>query len=325
MSASAPHGIRIGELSRRTGESAHVLRAWEERYGLLHPARTAAGYRLYGPEDERRVRSVIALRGEGMSTGQAAHAVLEAERLQSPDAAPDEPLRVAVASELIGRLRAAMDAFDEEAAHIALDEVLTSVSLEAAIRDVILPYLHDLGDRWAAGSADIAAEHFASSIIRRRLSVQALTWGVGKGPIAVLACPPGELHDIALLGFGLVLGRAGWRVRYLGQDTPLPSLAHAARTVSADLVVLAGTRPTAFLAHAASTRQLARTFTVAIAGPGASRELADYVGAAFLEGDPVSASLQAAALLGPRAPRRPEQRPVDRRPRPRTPVRKASS
>jgi DNA-binding transcriptional MerR regulator len=305
MSSSAPRGIRIGELSRRTGETSHVLRAWEDRYGLLHPSRTASGYRLYGPEDERRVRAVIALRAQGMSTGQAAAAVLDGERTRPPGAARDEPLQATVAAELITRLRDAMDTFDEEAAHRALDEVLTSVSLEAAVRDVVLPYLHDLGDRWADGRTDVAAEHFASSVIRRRLSVQALTWGVGNGPIAVLACPPGELHDLALLSFGLVLGRAGWRVRYLGQDTPLPSLASASRTIGADLVVLAGTRPTVFLAHAAALRQLAKTFTVAIAGAGASRDVADQVGARLLEGDPVTASVQAAALLrlGPPARR----------------------
>ena len=44
-------GFRIGELSRRTGISAQLLRAWEHRYGLFHPARSAGGYRLYTEED----------------------------------------------------------------------------------------------------------------------------------------------------------------------------------------------------------------------------------------------------------------------------------
>ena len=310
MSGSAPRGIRIGELSKRTGESAHVLRAWEERYGLLHPARTASGYRLYGPEDERRVRAVIELRAQGVPTGQAAASVLAAERTGTAESDPGQSLSEGAAGRLQERLRRAMDTYDDEAAHAALDEVLTSVSLEAAIRDVLLPYLHDLGDRWADGETEVAAEHFASSIIRRRLSVQALTWGVGHGPIAVLACPPGELHDIALLSFGLILGRAGWRVRYLGQDTPLPSLAAACRVISADLVVLAGTRPTVFLAHAAGLRQLASGYTLALAGGGASAELAAYVGGHLLTGDPVAAAAQAARLLAIRSPGRlPAQHP----------------
>ena len=39
--------LRIGELARRSGVSTDLLRAWERRYGLLEPTRTAAGYRLY--------------------------------------------------------------------------------------------------------------------------------------------------------------------------------------------------------------------------------------------------------------------------------------
>ena len=50
-----PH-VRIGELSRRVGVSAELLRAWERRYGLLRPERSSGGFRLYGREDEERVR-----------------------------------------------------------------------------------------------------------------------------------------------------------------------------------------------------------------------------------------------------------------------------
>jgi MerR HTH family regulatory protein len=47
--------LRIGELSRRVGVIEHVLRAWESRYGLLKPARSAGGYRLYSEDDQSRV------------------------------------------------------------------------------------------------------------------------------------------------------------------------------------------------------------------------------------------------------------------------------
>ena len=51
-----PNVLRIGELSRRVGVSDHVLRAWENRYGLLSPERSAGGFRLYSGADEHRVR-----------------------------------------------------------------------------------------------------------------------------------------------------------------------------------------------------------------------------------------------------------------------------
>lgn len=56
------------------------LRAWELRYGLLSPTRSASGYRLYGPEDERRIRSMLAARERGVPAARAAADVLTAER-----------------------------------------------------------------------------------------------------------------------------------------------------------------------------------------------------------------------------------------------------
>jgi DNA-binding transcriptional MerR regulator len=61
MSAAPPPGpphVQIGELSRRQGVSPDLLRAWERRYGLLAPQRTAGGFRLYSPDDEARVRAM---------------------------------------------------------------------------------------------------------------------------------------------------------------------------------------------------------------------------------------------------------------------------
>src|SRR5215218_4610964 len=47
--------MRIGELSRRTGVSPELLRAWERRYSLLRPRRTDGRTRLWS-EPERDLR-----------------------------------------------------------------------------------------------------------------------------------------------------------------------------------------------------------------------------------------------------------------------------
>jgi methanogenic corrinoid protein MtbC1 len=65
----------------------------------------------------------------------------------------------------------------------------------------------------------------------------------GYGPRAVLACPLGEHHDIALLVFGIVLNRHGWRIDYLCANTPIDELAHTVDTAATDLVILAATTP----------------------------------------------------------------------------------
>ena len=61
-------------------------------------------------------------------------------------------------------------------------------------------------------------------MVRGRLAGLARGWGDGHGPRAIVACPPGELHDLPLLVFGIVLNRSGWRVDYFGASTPIDEL-----------------------------------------------------------------------------------------------------
>ena len=137
----------------------------------------------------------------------------------------------------------ALDTFDEPAAQGVLDRLVSDLSVPAVLRDIVLPFLAELGQRWEQGTASIAQEHFASNLIRGRLAGLARGRGDGRGPRAILACPPAEMHDLALMIFGIALNRAGWRIDYLGADTPVGELAGAVHAQRPDLVVLAATRP----------------------------------------------------------------------------------
>jgi DNA-binding transcriptional MerR regulator len=279
--------LRIGELSRRLGVSDHVLRAWESRYGLLRPVRSPGGFRLYSPADESRIRRMQAYLAEGLSAAEASRAALRDTGPSSGQPEESAGARPAV-SDSGAALRRALDAFDEPAAQAVLDRLLADLSLSAALRDVVLPYLADLGDRWQDGTAGIAVEHFASNVIRGRLAGLARGWGSGHGPLALLACPPGEHHDMALMAFGIVLNRNGWRIGYLGANTPVGELQHAASLSRPDLAVLAATLPQTLEPLRPALTSLAQRAPLALAGAGATRQLADDVGAALLEGDPVT-------------------------------------
>jgi MerR family transcriptional regulator, light-induced transcriptional regulator len=285
---SPPAVLRIGELSRRLGVSDHVLRAWERRYGLLRPVRSAGGFRLYSEADLDRVRRMQGHLAQGLSAAEAARAAIAGDA----PAAAGTGTSAAGLGEAIGELARALDGFDEPGAEAVLDRLLSTLTLETVLREVVLPYLRDLGDRWERGAASIAQEHFASNLIRGRLTSLGRGWGRGRGPRAVLACPPGELHDIALLAFGVMLYRNGWRIGYLGANMPLADLIRLAGATRPDLVVLAATRPERFDALTADLTRLARTSPLAIAGTGATPEFAEAVGARLLTGDPVTAAEQ---------------------------------
>jgi DNA-binding transcriptional MerR regulator len=95
-----PAAIPIGEVARRTGVAIATLRAWERRYGLLLPVRTAGGHRRYSHEDVRRVLAVLDLTGQGWTVGAAAR--------QVAGQAPRPRVRPPV-EELRGRLWSALD------------------------------------------------------------------------------------------------------------------------------------------------------------------------------------------------------------------------
>jgi MerR family transcriptional regulator, light-induced transcriptional regulator len=276
--------LRICELSRRLGVSDHVLRAWESRYGLLQPVRSPGGFRLYSEADESRIRRMQAYLDEGLSAAEAARAALA----DGPSGYPPEPAGPAAGCEPFAGLARALDAFDEPAAQAVLDRLMAELSLPAVLRDVVLPYLADLGERWQRGTASIAAEHFASNLIRGRLAGLARGWGSGHGPQALLACPPGELHDMGLMSFGIMLNRNGWRIGYLGSSTPVEELARAAATSHPDLVVLAATVPGVLEPLQPELTSLARHARLALAGAGATPQMASATGARLMTHDPVT-------------------------------------
>ena len=285
----ATEQLRIGELSRRTGVSAELLRAWERRYGLLHPTRTDGGFRLYSPADERRVSLMRSHLQQGMSAAEAARLTLtEADGDTRDD---DEPALRRRAQ----ALRQALDDFDESSAQSALDSVLAEFSTETVLTGLVLPYLHELGERWASGEASVGQEHFASQLIRGRLLGLARGWDRGAGPRALLACAPGEQHDLGLIAFGVALRARGWRITYLGQDTPLETLAESARSLGPLAIVIASVSPDRLSRSGAELRRLAGIAPLWLAGPGASEALAKKTRATFLDVDPVAAADRVAA------------------------------
>jgi MerR family transcriptional regulator, light-induced transcriptional regulator len=278
--------LRIGEVSKRTGVSPELLRAWERRYGLLSPTRSAGGLRLYSLADVDRVRLMQRHLGHGLSAAEAAGlASASADEAGATTAQSPEAMR----EELAG----ALDRFDEERAQLVFDRMLALLSVETLLADVLLPYLAELGDRWSRGDASVAQEHFASGLLRGRLLGLARGWGLGDGPLALLACLPGELHDLGLLAFGLALRGRGWRVVYLGPDAPIETVEDAAERLAPDIVVFHAVTPDRVLPAVDRLHALGASRRVALGGSAASTDGLDLGPVLALTGNPVA---EAAAL-----------------------------
>jgi MerR family transcriptional regulator, light-induced transcriptional regulator len=282
---SAAGGYRIGEFARRVGVTPELLRAWEQRYGLLRPVRSPGGYRLYGEEDAERVARMRQAMDGGLSAAEAARVALET----AP--APDNLIENARA-----RLFSAIESYDEAAVQAALDDGLAAFGLEAFVRDLIMPTLTAVGRGWEQGRVEISQEHFASNLIRGRLLSLARLWGRGSGPLALLACAPGEQHDISLLAFGLILRSHGWRILFLGADTPLFTIHQTARTTAPTAIVLVTFETALIKAEGPALRRIARLAPLFLSGPGAPPALTGQLRIRRLDSDLVDAAYQVATM-----------------------------
>src|SRR4051794_28982356 len=219
----------------------------------------------------------------------------EAARVaHSPQAAPARSVEDGgELSALRLRLRDALTGFDDAGAHDALDRLFGAYTIDTALSEVILPYMHELGERWACKEIGVGHEHFASNLVHGRLLSHARKWDDGQGPLALLACPSGELHTIGLLCFGLALRARGWRITYLGADTPLATLLDLAGALRPARVILASVHSEPYLDAGDLLAELGRQVPVSLAGEGARTTAVTDLGCEVLERDPVT---EAAAL-----------------------------
>ncbi len=233
----------------------------------------------------------------GYPPSQAAKLALARAGKPDSQAAPAltaEPDNFGRLESLRTQLSEALKRYDGTRAQELLDAALAEFTLNAVLRDVVLRCLSDIGDAWARGDMTVAEEHFASQLIRERLLALARDWDSGLGPRALLACPSGERHDIGLICFGIVLSRNGWRVTFLGPDTPIGALTGTVTAVEPDLIVLSAIVEEWFISITSPLRALAAEREVIIAGSGATPRVARATGATVLADGPVEAALQLA-------------------------------
>jgi DNA-binding transcriptional MerR regulator len=231
MATAAQFPIRT--LSALTGVSTGTLRAWERRYGLLRPLRTPSGHRLYTHAHVEEVRRVLSLVERGTPVSRVRQ-LLEAEA-----ASGDSGEAVGPWLGYQERMAAAVVVFDEQGLEAVYDEALSLHPIERVTRNVILPLLHRLGERWEKLDGAIGEEHFFSTYLRSKLGARLQHhMRYATGPRLVAACAPGEQHEVGLLLFAIEARDAGFRPVLLGADTPLAEIAFSLRRSGSEGVVL---------------------------------------------------------------------------------------
>lgn len=254
----------MATITRLTGLSAVLLRAWERRHALLRPERTEGGHRLYTEDDLRVLRRVQALLRQGRSIGEVEALGREAllEQCRARADARSEPAARAVAPGVAADVRRALVeaavAIDGRAADRALDQAFSILSPDGALSEVVEPALAEIGERWSRQECSVAGEHLVSGAIQSRLLRLVEAARPLRGPAAVCGCFPDEDHALASLIAAWTLARRGYDVTWLGAALPFEDLERACEALRPELALLSVTRAPLLELHAPALLALAR-------------------------------------------------------------------
>jgi methanogenic corrinoid protein MtbC1 len=225
-------------VARETGVPADTFRAWERRYGIPRPQRTPGGHRLYSDRDIAIIRWLRDRTNEGVNISHAV--LLLTNMLDVPTASlPAGNDTARAIGQLIGEVVQALMSFDSLRADQILSEAFSIYPFEQVLLELVQPAMVDIGERWHRGEINVAAEHFATQFVRRKLAgLLSIFENNARRATVVVACAPGELHDLGALLSALFLVRRGWHVIYLGPQVPLFDLLEMVQSVKPNLVCL---------------------------------------------------------------------------------------
>jgi DNA-binding transcriptional MerR regulator len=226
----------ISKVASMTGVNPVTLRAWERRYGLIQPARTSKGHRLYSARDVERIKEVLRLVEEGIPIGQVSQ-ILEAGSHVTGNLVPVGDGW----AEYQERMVSAIEQFNEAGLESVYNEALSLYPVEIVTRHLLVPLLKELGERWENATGSVAEEHFFGVYMRNKLGARFHhRQGNQQGPKLLAACLPGEQHEIGILLFALAAHDRGFRIVLLGANMPLEELPIVVRRAKCDAIVLSG-------------------------------------------------------------------------------------
>lgn len=226
---------RIQAVSKMCGVSTATLRAWERRYGVPSPARTASAYRLYSDEDVALIKRMRDFVENGMAAAEAARAVLEARGAAPVPTASDGD----AFTDARDRIVEATVRFDPEGLEAEVNKALSLGPAVAIFERALGPALERIGDLWHAGKVTVAQEHLASQILGATLlHLLRLAQPAESTRRVLLAGFSDEDHVLGLFGVGLRFCSWGFRVVLLGPRTPPAAVARAVASLAPEVVAL---------------------------------------------------------------------------------------
>ncbi len=229
---------RIKSVAAITGLSSHSIRKWEKRYSLFRLERGANGYRTFTEEDIQFLLFLKSQLDTGQTIGQLAQTGTGALR-ETMNALPLnlESIPLSFRREAQELVQAGRN-HDIQTITGHLTTWVEHHGWEHALIQIIFPVLQVVGDLWHQGGLSISAEHHISQSVRQHLLSALQASATNSSAQAVVACVPGDYHEIGPLATTLLLQQQGWNSLYLGPNASFEVLQVALRRRQAKLMIL---------------------------------------------------------------------------------------
>lgn len=247
------HPIQV--VSRRTGLTTDVIRAWERRYSAIKPSRASNRRRLYNDDDVEKLILLRRATSVGRRIGDVARlSIKELHKLVDTDASAVTQLPISAIQQRPST-GSVMEHFDDcldaitrlnnEDLHFSLNEATTSLGVLFLLEDLLRPLLAHVRDECRRGALRDAHYSIAMHTIRGFLTNLII-----KEPMLetdykiVCASPTGQIHDLSALRLAVAAKSYGWQVISLGIDSTINEIVYAQNQTRAQLIVIGITRPT---------------------------------------------------------------------------------
>lgn len=220
----------LREVIELTGLSKLVLHAWERRYSAVTPQQSETGRRTYNRDHLTKLCLMKACIDQGYRVGKIAS--LSIAELQAI-------VRTQKTLDGLAPVFAMLDTLDSRELDRLLSSHYFALGPIAFSKDVVIPLMHEVGQRWATGKLSVAAEHMVSASVRSLLGNGIKMLAPGNRPIQIIfTTPEGELHELGALIAALIAQGQGLQTYYLGAQLPADDIAAAAQKIGADIVCL---------------------------------------------------------------------------------------
>ena len=209
---SAEPYLKTQRVAQALGVSVSTIKRWVDS-GMIQAARTAGKHRLIPFSEALRLA-----REQGFSEAN----VMRLSDFGSVETPPAADSSVSLAHALL------RDGKRSEVRKL-IHSIYSAADAVTLADDVIRPLMERIGHGWMAGALDVFQEHEATEVVSLALRDLVDQDGAerNQGPLAIGATTESDPYVLPGLLGELVLLDLGWRVRNLGINLPLRSLAQA--------------------------------------------------------------------------------------------------